>query len=669
MNYTEAVKRARSGEEAGFKYLYEETYKSKYYLAMKYMQNEEAAKDVLQDAYIKAFDKLDTLENPDKFASWLGVIVANMAKNALQKQNLMLFTDMAADSKEEVFEYQIEDDNTANQPEMAYTQKETSELVHELIDTLPEEQRLSILMFYMEGQSISEIASALDCSENTVKSRLHYGRKNIRFRAEALQKKGYKLYNIAPVPLVLYLIQSESQAMAAQGAFTAAGQAMAVRVMQGISSSAVYKQWKSREAVKMAKKGFIHTLAGKLAVTGVGLALVTAGVAGVVIHNQNKNENAAEENRPDDETGLPGDITESGNEQESERTDVVTAVTDEQYPELLAGGLTKDELAFVLAYAPESMTGGQLTMQELSYLLLRIGVNGDHYPIRLQPIDDGGTGKPIYSLADVNNFLSVITDYRFSEENNENQRGNEVSGDTLAINVATPASMNYVTILNAVVKGDEMLVEYEVEIVRFSEETGEEVHNTTIRAAVLHKTDDGRFRVTDIADANVENQRKEAYASALYNLYANHIWPNGEDAEVMGGSTSNLFAICDIDRDGREELIIEYCSASMAGMKAVIYEYDSESDALQEELCEFPALTFYDNGFIRADWSHNQSDNEKEWPYTMYQYDENSDFYREIGTGETNTGSVEAYVGNGREIEVPFIQLTEEHIASVKTQK
>ena len=203
MNYTDAIALAKAGNESGFNYLYESTYKSKYYLALRYMKDEELAKDVLQDAYIKAFAKLDTLENSEAFSSWLGQIVANTAKNMLEKKNPMLFADIAVDDDGESFEYQIEDDNISNQPELAYTRKETQELVYELMDSLSEEQRLCILMFHIEGASISEIAATMNCSENTVKSRLNYGRKNLKVRAEELRKKGYKLYSIAPLPLLL----------------------------------------------------------------------------------------------------------------------------------------------------------------------------------------------------------------------------------------------------------------------------------------------------------------------------------------------------------------------------------------------------------------------------------------------------------------------------------
>ena len=55
----EAVALARQGDERGYGFLYETTYKSKYYLALQYMKNEEAAQDVLQEAYIRAFTRLD----------------------------------------------------------------------------------------------------------------------------------------------------------------------------------------------------------------------------------------------------------------------------------------------------------------------------------------------------------------------------------------------------------------------------------------------------------------------------------------------------------------------------------------------------------------------------------------------------------------------------------
>ena len=180
------------------------------------MKNKEAAEDVLQEAYMKAFSKLDKLSEPEAFEGWLGTIVANTAQNALVRKNPLLFTDVAVDNEGEEFTYDVEGENPDNQPEMAYTREETRELVHSLMDSLSEEQRLCILMFHIEGASILEIAEAMDCSENTVKSRLNYGRKNLKVKAEELQKKGYKLYSVAPVVLLVYLLRSDREVMAAE---------------------------------------------------------------------------------------------------------------------------------------------------------------------------------------------------------------------------------------------------------------------------------------------------------------------------------------------------------------------------------------------------------------------------------------------------------------------
>lgn len=217
-DYANAVKLALEGNERGFSFLYEISYKSKLYIAMKYMKDEDRALDVLQDSYIKAFAKLDTLRDPKTFPKWLSTIVASTALDALKKKNPVLFTDLQnEDESGEAYEYTIADEDMSKQPEMACTVQETQEMVRELINSLSDEQRMCVLMFHVEGYSIKEIAATLGCSENTVKSRLNYGRQNIKVKAEELQKKGYKLYSFAPITLLLYLIWSDMGAELANG--------------------------------------------------------------------------------------------------------------------------------------------------------------------------------------------------------------------------------------------------------------------------------------------------------------------------------------------------------------------------------------------------------------------------------------------------------------------
>ena len=298
MDFKTAIVQAVKGDERGFAYLYEQTYQKKYYLALQYMKNKEAAEDVLQEAYLKAFQKLPTLQNPEAFEGWLGMIVANTAKNMLAKKNPMLFSELAVDGEGEEYMYDVEDDNPENQPELAYTQEETKELVYEMMDTLSEEQRMCILMFHIENISISEIARTMDCSENTVKSRLNYGRKNLKSKAEEMQKKGYRLYSVAPIPLLLYLLSTDQKTMAAEPAFRIAGEKVEAVVLKKATAKASTIAGKTAAksstsaAGKTAAKGTAFTAgkitAGKIAAAVVATCIVGAGSYGVYqLNNEN----------------------------------------------------------------------------------------------------------------------------------------------------------------------------------------------------------------------------------------------------------------------------------------------------------------------------------------------------------------------------------------------
>lgn len=323
VDYTEAVEQAKAGKEEGFSYLYEMTYRNKLYIAMKYMKNEDEAMDVLHDSYVKAFERLSSLQDANSFPGWLSTIVANTARNTLRDRHTVNFSDMQREDQDgEAFEYSIADENMTAQPEMACTTKETQEMVQELIGSLSDEQRMCVLMFHIEGYSIKDIATVLGCSENTVKSRLNYGRKNIKAKAEELQKKGYKLYSYTPMALLTYLLMAERGTMlvagtfdklagvgsvvgaglihgGAVGALSAAGSAATAggtvtagsAGATGAAGSAVgtgAAAGGKTAAATAAKQTFLKTVAGKITMAAAGVA-VAGGAAGVAIYNHNKN--------------------------------------------------------------------------------------------------------------------------------------------------------------------------------------------------------------------------------------------------------------------------------------------------------------------------------------------------------------------------------------------
>ena len=205
-----------------------------------------------------------------------------------------------------------------------------------------------------------------------------------------------------------------------------------------------------------------------------------------------------------------------------------------------------------------------------------------------------------------------------------------------------------------------------------------------------------------------------AYAAALENLIQNHIFPDGAVAELSGSGdmAQNQFALYDVDNDGKEELLLMFTNTYMASKAGYVFAYDAETKKLKTELCEFPMLTFYDNGTIKAVWSHNQGLGGDFWPYNLYQYAPDSDSYVLVGRVDAwdknltetdnqknpfpsdidksgtgfvyyimedgqydNTHPVDAseynawvngYIGNASEINIQYKDLTKENISQIR---
>ena len=202
------VRKAMSGDADAFQSLYEKTYRSNLYIARKYMKDDAAADDVLQDAYIKIWNNLSTLQTPEGFVNWARKIVATTALNELRKKTPILFGDLIEDGKDgEDIEFEVEDTYVPNNPEISFVENEEQEIIREMINSLSDEQRMCVLMYYIEDMSVNEIAEAIGCSTGTVKSRLNYGRKNIKAKVEELQKRGYNFKGISALAVFVFLMK------------------------------------------------------------------------------------------------------------------------------------------------------------------------------------------------------------------------------------------------------------------------------------------------------------------------------------------------------------------------------------------------------------------------------------------------------------------------------
>lgn len=173
------LERARAQEQDALEEIYNQSCSAVYRVIKVLIKEEDTVYDILQDTYIKAFTRLDQLQDESKLVPWLKTIANNTAKDWLKKSKPILFTDMSADKETDVFSFEesIEDERKDVNPEIAIDEQEVRRLIFEILDQIPEEQRMIIGMFYYEEMSVKDIASTLGISDNTVKSRLAYGRK------------------------------------------------------------------------------------------------------------------------------------------------------------------------------------------------------------------------------------------------------------------------------------------------------------------------------------------------------------------------------------------------------------------------------------------------------------------------------------------------------------
>lgn len=182
---------------------------SAYFRAIQFFKNEADIEEALQISYIKAFKKIDQLDDLNNFNIWFNRIVINTCKDQLKKTTVNVFSDISDDNIE------VEDDRIDVNPQDAINYKSTQEIISAILNELPVLQRSSLYLYYYEEYSIKEISELFEVSEATVKSRLRYAKETVKGKVEEYQSKNdIKLYSTAVIPLISYAFMTgENQAI------------------------------------------------------------------------------------------------------------------------------------------------------------------------------------------------------------------------------------------------------------------------------------------------------------------------------------------------------------------------------------------------------------------------------------------------------------------------
>lgn len=315
-----AIQQMKNGEETGFNAVYSATYNRVYFRAKQIMKKEEDAQDLTQIVFVEAYKNIHTLQAAEALYSWLDGITYNQGMKIYRKQRDVLLTEEA----EGMFDI-LENNDISFMPELTADQKATAEIVKGIIEELPELQKAAVVAYYFDGLKVERIAELMECSVNTIKSRLNYARKYIKERVEEKEKKeGYRLH-VLGLPVLWYAIRTMSDrttltAQAAQtiyngacsgiglqaSAITAGGAVAAEAVTAAGVAAAESATTAATTAGAGAKAVAISTTVKALLIAGA-VIVAGAGIAGAIsVINHNRAETV------DNEFGGENDESESG---------------------------------------------------------------------------------------------------------------------------------------------------------------------------------------------------------------------------------------------------------------------------------------------------------------------------------------------------------------------
>lgn len=171
------VDRCRTGDGKAQYALYKLYAQPMYNLSLRIVNHVGEAEDILQEAFLEAFNKINEFRGESTFGAWLKRIVINRSVNYLKKRKLQLFENITEKGKD-LHELPQEDDSDEWEVQR----------VHQAIRDLPDGYRLVLSLYLLEGYDHAEIAQILNITESTSKSQ--YNRAKARVR-EQLMKKNY----------------------------------------------------------------------------------------------------------------------------------------------------------------------------------------------------------------------------------------------------------------------------------------------------------------------------------------------------------------------------------------------------------------------------------------------------------------------------------------------
>lgn len=171
------IERVLAGDVQSFELLILKYQSRLFATVLNVVKDRELAEDITQEAYMKGFDKLDTLKNREQFYPWLKRIALNLALNHFERAKRVM--DVENEEDETSFFERIPDGES---PEELIVKEELKRYVRRYVDALPDKLRVVVVLREIEDMSYEEIAEMMNIPIGTVRSRLFNARQMIKDR-------------------------------------------------------------------------------------------------------------------------------------------------------------------------------------------------------------------------------------------------------------------------------------------------------------------------------------------------------------------------------------------------------------------------------------------------------------------------------------------------------
>lgn len=171
------IQQVLAGDKQAYAHIINKYKNQLYATILRMTKNPQDAQDLVQDAFIKVYRSLDKYDANGSFSGWLYRVAINNCMDEFRKKRYSM-TQIEID-EERVVE--------PNHPELVFLKKEKSRQLERLIATLPEDERLIILLRYVNEISYEEIGEVMDVPLSTVRNKLHRAKKKMR---ETVKRKG-----------------------------------------------------------------------------------------------------------------------------------------------------------------------------------------------------------------------------------------------------------------------------------------------------------------------------------------------------------------------------------------------------------------------------------------------------------------------------------------------